>query len=374
MNRILRYILFLSILLFSACASLSETQTPSTEPPTIVVTGAAEEPLTDIPLAAGYGVKGSWFELYFTNPLSPMAKQKTGGPDGPLVSAIDAARVSVDAAIYSLSLDSARNAFIRAHNRGVQVRLVMESDNMDNFDVQKVIDAGIPVLGDRHQGLMHNKFVVIDNAEVWTGSMNLTDSGTYGDNNNFIRIHSAKMAEDYTHEFNQMFVDDKFGPDKVSGTPNPRVTIDGVPIDVYFSPEDHIVDSLLDLVNGAQQSIYFLAYSFTSDPLGEAIRSRAAAGVTVEGVMDHSQVNSNVGTEFDPFRQAGLDVRRDGNQFGLMHHKVMVIDSSIVVTGSYNFTDSAEKRNDENLIVIYDPQIAAQYLAEFQRVYAQATP
>jgi phosphatidylserine/phosphatidylglycerophosphate/cardiolipin synthase-like enzyme len=57
-----------------------------------------------------------------------------------------------------------------------------------------------------------------------------------------------------------------------------------------------------------------------------------------------------------------------------MHHKVIVIDSQIVVTGSYNFTASAETRNDENLIVIYDPAIAAQYLAEFRRVFSRAEP
>ena len=65
-----------------------------------------------------------------------------------------------------------------------------------------------------------------------------------------------------------------------------------------------------------------------------------------------------------------MDVLRDGNE-GLMHHKVMIIDKSIVVMGSYNFTNSAETKNDENLLVIYSEEIAAQFLAEFQRVYKQ---
>jgi len=94
--------------------------------------------------------------------------------------------------------------------------------------------------------------------------------------------------------------------------------------------------------------------------------------VTVAGVMEDEQVNSNAGTEFDPFKQAGLDVYRDGNS-GQMHHKVMIIDESIVIFGSYNFTNSAETRNDENLLVIYNKGIATQFIAEFQRVYAQAT-
>jgi phosphatidylserine/phosphatidylglycerophosphate/cardiolipin synthase-like enzyme len=128
---------------------------------------------------------------------------------------------------------------------------------------------------------------------------------------------------------------------------------------------------LLDILNEAQESIYFMAFSFTADPLGEAIRERAESGVTVAGVMDEEQVASNQGTEFDPFRQAGLDVYIDGNP-GQMHHKIMIVDESIVIVGSYNFTNSAESRNDENLMVIYNDQIAAFFIEEFRRVYGQA--
>jgi phosphatidylserine/phosphatidylglycerophosphate/cardiolipin synthase-like enzyme len=249
--------------------------------------------------------------------------------------------------------------------------MVMESDNLDRTDPQKLKDADIPILGDRREGLMHDKFIVIDNSEVWTGSMNFTDSGTYQDNNNLIRIRSVKVAEDYTKEFNEMFDDDKFGPDVVAETPNPRVTIDGTPIDVYFSPDDHVQDSLVDLIASAQDSIDFMAFSFTSDKLRDAILAQAEAGLEISGVMEADQVKSNAGTEYDPFKQAGVDVLLDGNE-GQMHHKVIIIDKSIVVLGSYNFTNSAETKNDENLLVIYNKDIASQFMAEFKRVYAQA--
>jgi phosphatidylserine/phosphatidylglycerophosphate/cardiolipin synthase-like enzyme len=157
----------------------------------------------------------------------------------------------------------------------------------------------------------------------------------------------------------------------VAETPNPRVIIDGTPIDVYFSPDDHVQDSIIELINNAEVSIYFMAFSFTSDPIGNAIRVSAKEGVVVAGVMETDQIKSNIGTEFDPFSQAGLDVFSDGND-GLMHHKVMIIDESIVILGSYNFTNSAETKNDENLLVIYNEDIAAQFMDEFQRVYTQA--
>lgn len=372
MKRTCLTVSMLVILLLSSC-----TPPPFTPTPTIPVD---TEPGTSVPmtpvavsLPAAYGVKGPWYELYFTNPDSPVASQKTGGADLPVMQAIEAARLTIDAAMYSLSLNSIRNALIRAHQRGVRVRVVMESDNLERADPQALIDAGIPVLGDRRQGLMHNKFIVIDGSEVWTGSMNFTDSGTYQDNNNIMRIHSLRVAEDYTTEFNEMFVGDKFGPDEGDPTPNPRVSIDGTLLDIYFSPDDNVANNLLDLIYNADESIDFLALSFTSDPLGEAIRTRAEAGVTVRGVMDDSSIDSNVGNEYDAFRQAGLDVRRDGNSHGLLHHKVIILDGQIVIMGSYNFTNSAETRNDENLVVIYDPFIASQYLAEFQRDFSEAS-
>ncbi len=358
-------LLFLIIL--TACDSTS--QAPPTPPTTDSVTQSSPT-LTNISLPSGYGVDGGWFQLYFTNPESPLASQRTGGIDGPLAAAIDSAKLSVDVAVYSLSLNSIRDALLRAHDRGVRVRMVMESDNLDRADPQKLKDAGIPVLGDRREGLMHNKFAVIDNSEVWTGSANFTDSGAYDDNNNLIRIRSVKLAENFTREFEEMFIDDKFGDNIVSETPNPRVTIDGTPVDTYFSPDDDVQASFLEIVDAAQESIYFMAFSFTADPIGEAVRARAEDGVTVAGVMDTEQVNSNVGTEFDAFNQAGLDVYRD-NIDGQMHHKVMIVDESIVIFGSYNFTNSAEERNDETLLVIYNEEIAAQFIAEFQRVYAQ---
>ena len=355
----------------SQAAVTNAPKTDKTEIPAAPTVSPLE--LTTIPLGAGYGAYGAWFEVYFTDPTSPLASQKTGGPDGPLVQAIDSARLSVDAAMYSLSLNSVRAALIRAYKRGLRVRVVMESDNRDRSDPQQLMEAGITVLGDRREGLMHDKFIVIDNSEVWTGSMNFTDSGAYQDNNNLARIRSVKVAADYTKEFEEMFVDDKFGPDVVAQTPNPHVTIDGTPLDVYFSPDDGVAVKLLDLINGAQTSIRFLAFSFTSDDLGNAIIARARDGVLVKGVMETDQIKSNIGTEYDRFLQAGIDVRRDGNP-GQMHHKVMIIDDEIVAFGSYNFTNSAETKNDENLIVIYNPQAAAQYLAEFERVYQQAPP
>jgi phosphatidylserine/phosphatidylglycerophosphate/cardiolipin synthase-like enzyme len=70
-------------------------------------------------------------------------------------------------------------------------------------------------------------------------------------------------------------------------------------------------------------------------------------------------------------RQGGVDVLEDGNCY-ILHHKVIIIDERTVITGSYNFTNSAERDNDENLVIVDDPNLARAYLDEFERVYAQA--
>jgi phosphatidylserine/phosphatidylglycerophosphate/cardiolipin synthase-like enzyme len=353
-------------LLFPACGNVTETPTPEVD-----ITQTPEGKLTPIELEAGYGVSGSWFELYFTNPASPLSPQATGGVDGPLVKAIDSARLSIDVAAYSLSLNSVRNALIRAHDRGVTVRVVMESTNMDRSDPQIMIKAGIPIVGDGRDGLMHNKFMVIDRSEVWVGSMNFTDSGTYEDNNNMMRIRSTKMAENFTKEFEEMFLLKRFGDNVLRETPHPTLTLDGTRVDTYFSPDDGVLNVLANLLNNAEESIHFLAFSFTSNDLGAIVRQKAEAGLTVAGVMDEEQIKSNQGTEFDPFRQAGLDVRINGID-GQMHHKAFIVDGKIVVLGSYNFSRAAEERNDENVVIVYSERIAGQFMKEFQRVWKEA--
>ena len=363
-HKLIPSFLFTLCLLLSACGEV----TPS---PEIDITQTPATELTPVELESGYGVKGSWFELYFTDPVNPFSSQATGGVDGPLVEAIDSARLSIDVAAYSISLNSVRFALINAHKRGVTVRMVMESTNMDRSDPQALIEAGIPIVGDKRDGLMHDKFMVIDKSEVWLGSMNFTDSGAYEDNNHLFRIRSTKISENYTKEFEEMFLENRFGENVLSETPHPTLTIDGTRVDTFFSPDDGVASQIATVLSGAEESIYFLAFSFTSNDLGAIVRDKAEAGLTIAGVMDEEQVSSNQGTEYDPFKQAELDVRIDGNE-GQMHHRVFIVDEKIVVLGSYNFSQSAETRNDENILIIYNEAIAEQLMMEFHRVWEVA--
>jgi phosphatidylserine/phosphatidylglycerophosphate/cardiolipin synthase-like enzyme len=346
-------LIFIALLLFTSACSPGPGQ-PGTITPTVLSS-----------------TRTDWYTVYFTEPNSLTASIFRRGPDESLAAAIEQARLRVDLAIYDLNLWSIRDALLTAHQRGVSVRVVVESDNIDEQEIQNLIAAGIEVIGDRHESLMHDKFVVIDRSEVWSGSMNFTTGGGYLDNNNLIRLRSSKLAEDYTHEFEQMFVDDHFSNEKQSQTPYPTITIHGSSIEVYFSPQDGTLVHILDAIHSAKESINFMAYSFTSDELRDALIDQAKSGVEVRGVFDESQYNSNAGTEFEALVNTGIDVRLDGNSH-LMHHKVIIIDGQMVITGSYNFSNNAEYNNDENTLIIHDPDIAANYLDEFQRVYDES--
>lgn len=314
-----------------------------------------------------------WIGIYFTDPGGPASGSLRGGPDRALANAIDEARLSVEMAIYDFNLWSLRDALLRAHRRGLVVRVVTESDNSDRPEIEALKQAGIPVLGDRREGLMHDKFVILDRSQVWTGSMNFTLNGAYRNDNNLIQVRSTRLAENYLVEFEEMFVDDLFGTASTANTPDPRFRQDDTDLEIYFSPDDGTSARLVELIQGAQTEIRFLAYSFTSDDIALALIERAEAGVLISGIMDESQAHSNSGTEFDRLQSTGVDLRLDGNS-DKMHHKVMVIDREIVITGSYNFSASAENLNDENTLVVYSPPLANRFLAEFQRVFDLARP
>jgi phosphatidylserine/phosphatidylglycerophosphate/cardiolipin synthase-like enzyme len=166
-------------------------------------------------------------------------------------------------------------------------------------------------------------------------------------------------------------VNKRFGSGSPANTPYPTFSLNGTLLEVYFSPDDGTAARLLALIQEARESIYFLAYSFTSDELADALIAQARAGLRVEGVLERSQAESNYGAQFERLRQAGIEVRLDGNPRS-MHHKVIVLDDEVVVTGSYNFSNSAETKNDENTLIIHSPEIAASFLSEFRRIFDQA--
>jgi phosphatidylserine/phosphatidylglycerophosphate/cardiolipin synthase-like enzyme len=311
------------------------------------------------------GGSGSYYTIYFTEPASYPQDATTGGIEENLIALINEAQSSIDFAVFEFNLQDVADALIAAHQRGVQVRAVYDDEHTaDDPQMEQLISAGIPATPDQRGAFMHNKFFVIDRSIVWTGSWNVTINDTFRNNNNAIVIRSSRLAENYTAEFEEMF-NGQFGPTSPSQTPNPVFTLDGIRIENYFAPEDNVMPRVVEVVSQATQTIHFMTFSFTDNSLADAMINRAAAGVEVVGIFEQRGANTE-SSSCPPMLNAGLDVRLDGNP-RTFHHKVIIIDGSIVVLGSFNFSANATQSNDENLLIIYDPNVAALYEAEFNR-------
>ena len=313
----------------------------------------------------GTAARGAW-EVYFSevNAVgSPYSLEKR------LVDRIGAAMLRVDAALYDLDAAPVADALIAAHKRGVKVRVVTETDNMEGSEIGRLQAIGIPVSDDKDAGsLMHHKFIVIDERYVWTGSYNTTYNGAYKNRNNVVLIDSIPMAYNFTQEFRELFLDAEVGKPSGAFVAYPKVTLnDGTQIFTYFSPKSDTISPLLKEIRSAEKSIHFMAFSFTHDTLGTAMQDSFASGIEVRGVFEERQTDTPY-AEYKAMKAAGLSVVLDKSS-GTMHHKVIVVDADTVITGSYNFSKNAEKNNSENLLIIKgNREIAAAYLAEFEKI------
>ena len=334
-------------------------------------------PLMDATLtpAADRPTDGS-LKVMFTDPIdSDRIESRRRTLNAELIAFIDGADRSVDVAIYKFDLAEIADALARAKGRGLRVRLVTDKDAVEDrrdveamraFDVLR--GAGIPVVADNRSGIMHHKFVIRDGDAVWTGSWNMTEIGTYRNDNNAVIVQSRELAAAFESEFEQMFAGRKFGPEKEPIAVKNPIRVGDASVEVYFAPADRtIIGRLAELIDSSKQGINFMAFALTHDRIGAALRRAAGRGPEVTGVFERSGSGTSA-AEYRLLRQAGLSVYLDGNSHS-MHHKVIIIDGETVVTGSFNLSASAESTNDENVLVIHDANVAIQYLKEFERIY-----
>ena len=136
------------------------------------------------------------------------------------------------------------------------------------------------------------------------------------------------------------------------------------PTEVYFSPNGGSQDAIIAVINRAQKTILVQAYSFTSAPIAEALKRAHDFGVNVSVILDRSQETGRY-SGLTYLQHAGIPTWVD-HRHAIAHNKVMIIDHNIVVTGSFNFTKSAEKNNAENTIIITDTQLAQLYINNWQ--------
>jgi len=140
-------------------------------------------------------------------------------------------------------------------------------------------------------------------------------------------------------------------------------------IDSSFSRTEDTCQILCNLIDHAGSSIKIMVLLITEDTLADALIDAHNRGVDVIVIIDDDYQYTS-GSEYTRIRDSGIDIRTD-NRSGLMHHKVMIIDWKILVIGSYNWSQSAEDSNDENVIILNSEKIAGEYQIEFNRILGQ---
>jgi phosphatidylserine/phosphatidylglycerophosphate/cardiolipin synthase-like enzyme len=141
---------------------------------------------------------------------------------------------------------------------------------------------------------------------------------------------------------------------------------------VYFSPRGGATSAIIQSLDNAKVLVLVQAYSFTSIPITEALVRAHNRGVIVQVLLDKSQRTQRF-TAASLLGQAGIRTHIDAAH-AIAHNKVMVIDSEIVITGSFNFTKAAEERNAENLLIIRSEQLAAQYAGNWRIHQGHSAP
>ncbi|MBI3070747.1 MAG: hypothetical protein HYY84_01340 [Deltaproteobacteria bacterium] len=288
----------------------------------------------------------------------------------PLHALIDSARQSLKVAVFTLSDASTITRLALAKARGVAVDVLIDSKQDGTPQAAALLRAaGIePTLIDnRHSAnaIQHNKFVVVDDARVATGSVNWTYTGFDTNDENLVTIDNAAIAQRFAAVWSGMRT-----------ASIPRGTYNAVaPLAALFSPVDAIADKIVARLNVAQTSIHLALYHATHNGLRDALKRAVSRGVRVIWVTDFDLSQST--DDDEAIAQAGGTVLRVRPTLGRdphMHNKYVIIDASRVFTGSFNWTNGAAYDNYENVIETSSAPIVARYEGAFLTLLRRYDP
>ena len=274
-----------------------------------------------------------------------------------LLETISLTKDSVYCAFFDLDLENIISE-LSLLSETKDVKVVIDNNNYDAFP--------FPFVQDTSSQYSHNKFCIIDKQIVTTGSMNPTVNGDTKNSNNLVIINSSLLAKNYLLEFDELW-NLQFG--KGDQNINSNFIIDNISVENYFCPEDWCVNKILEQLHSAKHEVRFMIFSFTSDAVGRKLVELNSHNISVEGVLE-SQQNSKY-SEYSYLLNNSVDVLWDKEK-GKLHHKVFIIDGETVITGSMNPSKSGDTKNDENMLIIHDKEIASLFLQEYDLIRARA--
>ncbi|WP_319500933.1 phospholipase D-like domain-containing protein [uncultured Draconibacterium sp.] len=309
-----------------------------------------------------------------------------------LAAYINRASESIDFCIYNIDNSKISDALNAAYTRGVTIRFIT-CGSTSHASVND-LNNNIPVL-ERPEiaegGIMHNKFAIFDAiatdanaAWVWSGSTNLTPNQLTYDSNNMIFVQDQSLAKVYELEFEEMWGSTgnqpdagnaKFGNAKIDNTPH-QIQVGDKLIACYFSPSDNTNQQLINAINTADYDLDIETMLITRSDLANIIIDAYDRGVNVnvltESESDNTDIVNNILGTTLPAKKYIFD-----DASGQLHHKVALIDANNpnsdpqTITGSHNWSSSANDRNDENTLIIHDADIANQYYQQFAYRFKQ---
>jgi len=309
-----------------------------------------------------------------------------------LAAYINRAEESIDLCIYNFDNNTISNALNTAHDRGVSIRVITCGTTSHNSIND--LNSAIPVLERpvvSEGGIMHNKFAIFDgnsvNAEkawLWSGSTNLTQKQLFSDANNMIFIQDQSLAKTYEIEFEEMWgstssqpnsSNAKFGENKTNNTPHDLV-IGGNRVECYFSPSDNTNQKLISAIASADNTLDVQTMLITRPDLANAIMDAQSRGAEVNVITDDEGDNTEAVNTILGALPSGKYIF-DDNASATLHHKMAIIDAKEqtsdpqVITGSHNWSNSANDRNDENTLIIHNADITNQYYQQFAYRFEQ---
>jgi len=228
-------------------------------------------------------------------------------------------------------------------------------DILEAKNAKLVVDESHPFPGavvESGNGLMHNKFCIIDDEFVWTGSWNPAQEMSIA--NNVVFVQSKTLAKAYKAEFDELSNGVFHKGDSMPGI----VKLNGNLVEAYFCPEDDCQRHVLDVLKKTERSIHFMTFSFTDDDIGSLLVEKKEQGVDVKGL-------------FDPRKDKYSEYERlkGVSKVAKLHHKVFIVDGNTVITGSYNPSRNADERNDENVLIVRDAGLASKFEEDFERLF-----
>lgn len=273
---------------------------------------------------------------------------------------------SVHCAFYDINIKSLLEALSRKME-SVDVKIILDDGKFNN-EIKRNVKI------DDKNGHMHNKFCIFDGSAVWTGSFNPTENDDKRNNNNVIILYSKIASDNFEDEFNELWNGNFHGGNEIKHS---RFFLNDKLIENFFCPEDCGKNNfggiyrVIELIRIANKSVKVASFSFTHEEVADSLIFADIRGINVSVIVEKRQKNI-LNSQFKRLKDFGLKIREDGTKYN-MHHKFIIIDDKIVVTGSVNYTLSGNNRNDENMLIIFDEEIALKYKREFDWLFENGT-